>query len=195
MCAQRRLRSAWASAQSDQSLRCPHEESLGPELPNERTAKTLIRLGGCPGWSESSLGAESFCWFCHEAAQLKFLQCIQLLFYFWVARLWSHPCSIMLCKLCVEYKGPPGGWGYLFPCSPRKNGFVHQKTNSWFSMCPCSPKLPVFPLFLGLCSPVPLKKMPLFPCSPNPWEGLNIHILTRAKYFGWTRVGMYFYKK
>ena len=29
MCAQRRLRSAWASAQSDQSLRCPHEESSG----------------------------------------------------------------------------------------------------------------------------------------------------------------------
>ena len=24
------LRSAWASAQSDQSLHCPHEESLGP---------------------------------------------------------------------------------------------------------------------------------------------------------------------
>ena len=33
-------------------------------------AKTLIRLGGCPGWSESSLGAQSFCWFCHEAAHL-----------------------------------------------------------------------------------------------------------------------------
>ena len=41
--------SAWASAQSDQSFRCPHEESLGPYLPIERTAKTLIRLGGCPG--------------------------------------------------------------------------------------------------------------------------------------------------
>ena len=27
------------------SLRCPHEESLGPKLSNERTAKTLIRLG------------------------------------------------------------------------------------------------------------------------------------------------------
>ena len=27
MCAKRRLRSAWASAESDQSLRCPHEES------------------------------------------------------------------------------------------------------------------------------------------------------------------------
>ena len=55
--AQRRLRSAWASTQSDQSLHCPHEESLGPKLPIERTAKTLIRLGGCPGWSESWLGA------------------------------------------------------------------------------------------------------------------------------------------
>ena len=44
---QRRLRSAWASAQSDRSLRCPHEESLVPYLPIERTAKTLIRLGGC----------------------------------------------------------------------------------------------------------------------------------------------------
>ena len=56
---QRRLRSAWASAQSDQSLRCPHEESLGPLLSIERTAKTLIRLGGCQGWSESSLGAHA----------------------------------------------------------------------------------------------------------------------------------------
>ena len=36
-------------AQSDQSRRCPHEETLGPLLPIERTAKTLISLGGCPG--------------------------------------------------------------------------------------------------------------------------------------------------
>ena len=40
------------------SLRCPHEETLGPKLPIEWTAKTLIRLGKCPGWSESSLGAQ-----------------------------------------------------------------------------------------------------------------------------------------
>ena len=70
VCAQRRLRSAWASAQSDQSLRCPHEETFGPWLPIERTAKTLIRLGGCPGWSESSLGAHSFCTFCHVVAHI-----------------------------------------------------------------------------------------------------------------------------
>ena len=54
LCAQRRLRSAWASAQSDRSLRCPHKESLGPQLPIERTAKTPIRLGECPGWSADS---------------------------------------------------------------------------------------------------------------------------------------------
>ena len=28
------------------------------------------RLGKCRGWSESSLGAHSFCWFCHEVAQM-----------------------------------------------------------------------------------------------------------------------------
>ena len=33
------------SAQSDQSLCCPHEESLGPSLPIKHTGKTLIRLG------------------------------------------------------------------------------------------------------------------------------------------------------
>ena len=47
LCAQRRLGSAWASAQSDLSLRCLHKESLGPKVHIERTAKTLIRLGGC----------------------------------------------------------------------------------------------------------------------------------------------------
>ena len=69
-CAQRKLRSALASAQSDQSLRCINEESLDPSLPIERTAKSLIRLGGCPGWSESSLSAQPLCWFCHDAAHI-----------------------------------------------------------------------------------------------------------------------------
>ena len=40
----------------------------------------LVRLGGCPGWSESSLVARSFCWFCHEAAHMlsKDIICHQL---------------------------------------------------------------------------------------------------------------------
>ena len=74
LCVQRRLRSAWASAQFDQRLRCLHEEALGPPLPSERTAKTLIRLGGCPDWSEPSLDANSFDWFCHVVAQLSSTQ-------------------------------------------------------------------------------------------------------------------------
>ena len=32
-------------------------------------AKTLIRPGGCPGWSEPSLGAH--CWFCHAAVHIQ----------------------------------------------------------------------------------------------------------------------------
>ena len=39
VCPQRRLRSDWAFAQSDQSLCCPHEESLGPYVLTERTTK------------------------------------------------------------------------------------------------------------------------------------------------------------
>ena len=31
------------------SLCCPHEEAFGPKVSIERTAKSLIRLGGCPG--------------------------------------------------------------------------------------------------------------------------------------------------
>ena len=35
-----------------------------------RTAKILIRMGGCPGLSESALGAQVFCWFCHVVAHM-----------------------------------------------------------------------------------------------------------------------------
>ena len=47
------------SDQPDRSLHCPHEETSGPKLPIKRTVKTLIRLGGCPGCSESLLGAHA----------------------------------------------------------------------------------------------------------------------------------------
>ena len=44
--------------------------------------RRLIRLGRCPCWSESSLGAQSLCWFCHVVAHLAnyyfiiLLQCL-----------------------------------------------------------------------------------------------------------------------
>ena len=68
LCAQRRLRSAWASAQSEQSSLSAWRKLRS--LPINRTAKTLIRLGECPGWSESSLGAHSLCSFCHVTAHI-----------------------------------------------------------------------------------------------------------------------------
>ena len=50
----------------------PSEDSDQPgHMPIEGTAKTLIRLGGCPGWSKPSLCGHSFCWFCHEAARIS----------------------------------------------------------------------------------------------------------------------------
>ena len=57
MCAQRWPNSACASAQSDQRVRCPLEETLHPWLSELRPVKILIRLRSCAVWSESSLGA------------------------------------------------------------------------------------------------------------------------------------------
>ena len=62
LCAQRRLKSACASTQSDQSLRRPHEETLHPPLSEMRSVKILIRLRERAGWSESLLGAHIRCY-------------------------------------------------------------------------------------------------------------------------------------
>ena len=68
----------WATTwQNQQNEYAPSKDSDQPkQLRTQcffvRTAKTLIRLGGCPCWSESSLGAHSFCWFCHVVAHLHF---------------------------------------------------------------------------------------------------------------------------
>ena len=67
LCAQWRLRSAWAFAQSDQNLRCPLEQSWGHKLPIERIAKTLMtdQTGRMP-----RLRHMSFCWFFQKAAHV-----------------------------------------------------------------------------------------------------------------------------
>ena len=44
-------------AHADQSFRCPPEDALDPWLPTEYSAKILIGLRECAGWSETSLGA------------------------------------------------------------------------------------------------------------------------------------------
>ena len=55
------------------SLRCVLNGYLRTQAFFMRTAKTLLRLGGCPGWSESSLGAHSFCWFWRRLIWLYFI--------------------------------------------------------------------------------------------------------------------------
>ena len=57
LCAQRRLRSAWAFARSDQSLRRARLKTARFLSYPLSAQGRLIRLGECPGWSESSLGA------------------------------------------------------------------------------------------------------------------------------------------
>ena len=68
MYAQQRLRSVCASAQSDQSSLCAQWVAKVSSCEQQK----LIRLGGCPGWSESSLSSHSsFFWFCHAPALLN----------------------------------------------------------------------------------------------------------------------------
>ena len=69
MCTLQRLRSAWASAQSDLSLCC----AKGPMLLHA-DSEDSDQTCGCPGWSESSLEHRSFCWFCHAQAQIILTQ-------------------------------------------------------------------------------------------------------------------------
>ena len=67
VCTQRRLRSAW----SESSLSAWRKlGSLPTHWANSKDFD-LIRLGRCPGWSESLLGAHSLCWFCYVAAQMS----------------------------------------------------------------------------------------------------------------------------
>ena len=84
MCAKRRLRSAWASAQSDQSLRCASDQP--GHLPSlirifavhsrtqgffMRIAKTLSDWADARADQSLRWAHMPFCWFCHEAAHFS----------------------------------------------------------------------------------------------------------------------------
>ena len=47
------------------------KKALVSSYPLSSQRRLLIRLGGCPGWAESSLGAQSFCLFCHQADHFR----------------------------------------------------------------------------------------------------------------------------
>ena len=92
LCAQRRLRSAWASDQSDQSLCCALIGKLSTHAFFMRTAKTLIRLGGLQ-WVISQ-GYSLF----HHSDRFDFvfsLRCID-----WVRKPLCKP--NFLCIFCIR---------------------------------------------------------------------------------------------
>ena len=64
-----------------------------------QTAKALIWLGGCPGWSESSLGAQVIFWFCRAVAEMRVQHKTQIS---------EDPCS--LTSLCSPHGEALGPW-------------------------------------------------------------------------------------
>ena len=93
-----------------------------------RTAKTLIRLGGCPGWSESSLGAQSLCWFCHEVAHYDYAM-RYITDSYPIARSWQQLFTeiVVLC-ICRRYSALHIHSDYPEVCSTK----VHAKVCSIF---------------------------------------------------------------
>ena len=79
MCVQWRLRSAWASAQSDQSSVCTQWLAKDPSFLHADSETDQI--GWCPGWSESSLGA---------FAILLVLPWSGSILFCWVVSLWQR---------------------------------------------------------------------------------------------------------
>ena len=69
-------------------------------------AKTLIRLGGCPGWSESSLGTQSFCCFVMSRLiyRFNFMAVVR-------ASNWTRPKSC--CLILYVWSSVPGQTGFL----------------------------------------------------------------------------------
>ena len=78
----------WATSWQNQQCGCAtSEDSDQPGHPPSLIRVFTVRIKnacvlryplsaqrrGCPGWSESSLGAHSLCWFCHEVAHLDFV--------------------------------------------------------------------------------------------------------------------------
>ena len=79
LCVKRRLRSAWASAQSDHSVRCTHGETLDPLLPMSAQRRRWSDWVDAQDDHSLCWAQMSFCWFCRAAAQDALLLLLLLL--------------------------------------------------------------------------------------------------------------------
>ena len=71
MCDLQSLRSAWAYAQSDQSLCGSLEYSMGAKLLTEHNLEFLSLRGGCIDSSESAFVKMTHCWKSHVMAHIE----------------------------------------------------------------------------------------------------------------------------
>ena len=71
LCAKRRLRSAWASTQSDHSLRCSHGETSDPLSAQRRSWSDWVDAQADLSLCKAQM---SFCWFCRAPVQDALLQ-------------------------------------------------------------------------------------------------------------------------
>ena len=78
-----------ASAQSDQSLRCPHEETLGPSYPLSAQWRIWSDWADAKAHLSLRWAHMPFYWFCNEAAQL--LKPVMFV-------------SVLLCKCSVAFQ-------------------------------------------------------------------------------------------
>ena len=104
-----------AKTQISQGIRPVWSESLlsaWRKIGSLATHWAHSEVGGCPGWSESSLSAHSFCWFCHVAAHFLLLRfnigqgkLHLLITSIWCPNKWSQTCRTVPKQVEVRSSG------------------------------------------------------------------------------------------
>ena len=102
MCAQRRLRSAWASAQSDQSFAVRMKKAWVLSYPLSAKRKVLSDWADAQADLSLRWAHRQLCWFCHEAAQTalsrKPFYLFIYLFIYYMHILWfQNACIVFVC--------------------------------------------------------------------------------------------------
>ena len=83
--------------------------------------RRLIRMGRCPGWSEFSPCAQSFCWFYHEAAQMTYTEYCDVVFFsiFFIKVFYKKYEKFGRPKICCNYSKIWTVWFYRILVCPK----------------------------------------------------------------------------
>ena len=140
MCVQRKFRSACAFAQSDQN---PHWAHFGWILMQSffmRTTKTLIRLGGCAGWSESPLGAHvrRYGFPCWKSFNIAWL-CVLSVAYPCLSPKTPHRAYIAMLYKWIKCGIYPKYWAIIPPYHISSKSWPVHLDTCWMSDKKCKP--------------------------------------------------------